>query len=183
MDKFSLILIYLFLNWLYLPLSRRQAKYYWQLPIDKKIPLFPVAVLPYVSYYFFFLAGSLILIFSSLWREFLLVMIMVQLAADWFWYCFPNGVRRPAVSGNTWPERLVKQLYRFNPEDAPGLPSVHTFHSLIIGMYLSQLYPAAAGFIWLWAGLIIASTVLVKQHYLLDMLAGIFLVFVLKSFL
>lgn len=168
-------LVYLLLSWLYIPLSRRPVKYYWSATIDKKIPLISIMIVPYLSYYLFFLAGTIVLIFSRVGIDFLVAMILAQIAADIFWYIFPNGVHRPVVRGDGWAEKLVCQLYRHNTEDANGVPSAHVFHTVIVGYYLILLWPVAAWVLTVWSGLIIVSTILVKQHYLIDVFAGILL--------
>lgn len=173
MLKAVLSLIYIFLNWLYLPLSRRPIRYYWKTRLDEKLPLVPVMIVPYFSYYLFFLLGSAVLIFSPLWLSWLKTMIITQVVADIFWYFFCNGVRRPLIVKKDIFSRWTARLYRYNPEDANGLPSAHTFHSVIFGWFLAQLFPQLALFIYLWAGLIIVSTVLVKQHYWPDTAAGL----------
>jgi len=78
MEKLILVLIYLFLQWLYLPLSRRPVKYYWRLQLDDKIPLLPGMIVFYFSYFLMFFPGSLTLIFSGQFRPFIIVMIMAR---------------------------------------------------------------------------------------------------------
>lgn len=175
MLKPALITIYIFLNWLYLPLSKRTIKYYWRTRIDDKIPLIPWMVVPYISYFFLFLGGGLILILSRDYFAFIKAMIAAQLTADIIWYLFPNGVRRPTVSGQGLMVGWLRKLYAFDRHDGNGAPSAHAFHAVIVSYFLANQLPAWAGVIYVWAGLILASTVLVKQHYFLDLAAGILL--------
>ena len=65
MEKLPWILIYLFLQFLYVPLNRRPVKYYWKLPLDDRLPLVPGMIFVYLSYFLMFFSGGLLLIFSK----------------------------------------------------------------------------------------------------------------------
>lgn len=173
MEKVVLILIYIFLQWLYLPLSRRPVKYYWKLPLDDRLPLVPEMIIIYLSYFLMFFGGSLILIFSGQFLPFITAMIIAQISGDLFWYFFPNGVRRPKVEGRGMMRNWLKKLYLHDQYDGNAAPSVHVFHALIIGHFLAQLWPQWSMVIYPWVGLIVVSTVLIKQHYLVDVLGGV----------
>ena len=172
MEKVSLVLIYLFLQWLYLPLNRRPVKYYWKLALDDRLPLLPGMIIVYFSYYLMFFIGSLVLVFSKQFWSFITAMIIVQALGDLFWWLFPNGVKRPEVKGKNIMSRWLKQLYRLDQYDGNAAPSAHVFHALIIGHFLARLWPQWSLLIYIWVGLIMASTVLIKQHYVLDVLGG-----------
>lgn len=173
MEKVVLILIYLLLQWLYLPLNRRPVRFYWRNRWDDKIPLLPGFVVIYFSYFFLFFGGSLALIFSDWFWPFVKAMIIAQLLGDLFWYFWPNGVKRPEVRGNSRLRRWLKRLYQWDQYDGNACPSAHVFHALIIGHFLARLGPEWGALIYSWTGLIIASTVLIKQHYLIDIFGGI----------
>jgi len=173
MEKLPWILIYLFLQWLYLPLNRRPVKYYWKIKLDDKLPLLPEMVTVYFSYFLMLFPGSVTLIFSGQFWPFMQAMIIAQIIGDLFWWVFPNGVKRPVVIGGGLMREWLRRLYRFDQHDGNAAPSAHVFHALIIGYFLAQLWPSLAGLIYVWAGLIIISTVLIKQHYVLDVLGGI----------
>ena len=167
-----MVLVYLLLNWLYWPLPRRPVKHYWKFALDDRLPLLPGMLLIYCSYFLMFYGGSLILIFSGQFFPFVTGMITAQISGNLFWYFFPNGVRRPEVRGNGLMKQWLRRLYRFDKYDGNAVPSAHVFHMLIIGHFLTQLWPQWSWVIYIWVGLIIISTVLIKQHYVLDVLGG-----------
>lgn len=173
MEKVAPVLIYLFLQWLYLPLNRRPVKYYWKIKLDDRLPLVPGMVVVYASHALLFFGGGLALVFSDQFWLFATAMIIAQFLADLFWYFFPNGVRRPEVKGKGLMRSWLKKLYRFDRYDGNAAPSAHVFHTIIIGHFLARLWPQWGLAIYVWVGLIMASTVLIKQHYLLDVLGGI----------
>ena len=166
------VLVYLFLQFLYVPLNRRPVKYYWKLALDDRLPLLPGMIVIYFSYFLMFFFGSLVLIFSEQFFPFVTAMIMVQVLGDLFWYFFPNGVKRPEVRGKGLMRQWLRQLYLHDKYDGNAAPSAHVFHALIIGHFLVRLWPQLALPIYIWVGLIIVSTVLIKQHYVLDVLGG-----------
>ena len=99
-------------------------------------------------------------------------MILAQGLGDLFWYFFPNGVKRPEVKGKSLMRQWLRQLYLHDKYDGNAAPSAHVFHALIIGHFLARLWPEWGLLIYVWVGLIMASTVLIKQHYILDVLGG-----------
>ncbi|MDZ7587029.1 MAG: phosphatase PAP2 family protein [Patescibacteria group bacterium] len=173
MDKPILILIYLFLQFLYVPLNRRPVKYYWKLALDNRLPLVPGMIVIYLSYYVMFFFGGLWLIFSAHFFAFIKVMIAAQLMSDLFWWLFPNGVKRPKVVGQSLLKNWLSKLYCHDKYDGNGAPSAHVFHTLIIGTFLTRLWPQWSLVIFIWMGLIVVSTVLIKQHYVVDVMGGI----------
>lgn len=173
MEKLGLILIYGILNLLYFPLNRRPAKYYWHIKMDEKIPLWPPMILVYLSYFLFFPGGAISLIFSEQFFLFAKSMIIAQSLGDLFWWLFPNGVKRPVITGGGWFKNRLRQLYQHDRYDGNACPSAHVFHALIVGYFLGQMLPEWSILIYFWPGLIIISTVLIKQHYVLDVFGGI----------
>lgn len=172
MEKVVLILIYVFLQWLYLPLNRRPVKYYWKTKPDDKIPLLPGFIVFYFSYFWLFFGGGLVLIFSEQFWPFVRAMIVAQVLGDLFWWLWPNGVKRPVIAGAGVMREQLKKLYRFDQYDGNAAPSAHIFHAVIIGQFLTRLWPDWGLLIYGWVALIIASTVLIKQHYVIDVLGG-----------
>ncbi|OIN89356.1 hypothetical protein COX59_04460 [Candidatus Beckwithbacteria bacterium CG_4_10_14_0_2_um_filter_47_25] len=172
MEKLILVLVYLLLQWLYLPLNRRPVKYYWRLALDDRLPLVPGMIVIYFSYFLMFFIGSLVLIFSDQFWPFAAAMILAQGLGDLFWYFFPNGAKRPEVRGKGLMRQWLRWLYRWDQYDGNAAPSAHVFHALIIGHFLARMWPPLTLPIYIWVGLIIVSTVLIKQHYILDILGG-----------
>jgi membrane-associated phospholipid phosphatase len=157
---------------LYVPLNKRKSKYYWELPIDKKIPLIPLFVLPYL-FYFAFTAIA----FFTLWNTRYIYPLMIALFLSYaialpIWYFVPNGVKRPTVHGNSWLHSIVRYVHRYD-EDGNGLPSAHVYVALICGHFLILGYPSLWPLSALGAFLISISTLFTKQHYIIDVPGGV----------
>lgn len=93
--------------------------------------------------------------------------------------CFvflPVTIVRPEISGNAPWDYLTRLIYSIDSPDCL-FPSIHCLDSYICfrGAMLSEKLPR--WFTWvtgIFSILVFASTVLVKQHFLVDILAGIF---------
>jgi membrane-associated phospholipid phosphatase len=89
-------------------------------------------------------------------------------------------VARPEVIGESLLSRLLRGVYRAdNPYNA--FPSLHTGFAVVFGWHWWWLNRRAGVVAACWAGAIVASTVLVHQHYLADV-AGGFVVATAASF-
>lgn len=177
MEKIIFLILFLIVKSIYLPLNKRKSRYYWKLKIDDSIPFVPVFIIPYVSYF-----GYIVVTIFSLWNtqylfEFFTSYIITYIVAGIFWYLVPNGVRRPTITGKDMFSRLTASIYKHD-DDTNGFPSAHVFATLICSYYLFLSFPAFTPLILFMAISIIASTVLVKQHYAIDILGGILVFFV-----
>jgi membrane-associated phospholipid phosphatase len=181
LNKFYLLAIFLIVKSIYLPLNKRKSKYYWKIALDDKIPFLPLFIVPYFGY-FLLIAFTIV----SLWNtayiyRFLITYIISYVLAGIFWYLFPNGVKRPMLANNTILNKVLIHLYKHD-NDTNGFPSAHVFATLICWYFLVQIFPAYSLLVGLIGACIIASTVFIKQHYILDILGGIG-VFFLSNFI
>lgn len=156
---------------LYVPLNRRKSRFYWKIPLDNRLPLIPIFVVPYVLYHLGVFASYIILWNTKYINQFLLGIIVSYAIGTAFWYLFPNGVSRPTLIHDTHLYKLLKFIYKHDG-DTNGFPSAHVFMSLICGHFLSFAFPAAALIIWPLVICVILSTIFTKQHYIVDMLGG-----------
>ncbi len=176
LDKPLLFGLFLISAYLYFPLNRRRSKYYWKSPIDKEIPFIPIFVIPYYFYLLYAPLSLLIiwLLVEQLFKQILIAFIIANLTAAFVWYLFPNGIRRPKVKRRGFMISLVKDLYSADRYDTNAFPSNHVYGAIICSYYLSLGFPSVA---WLFSlvGLsIVVSTILVKQHHVIDLVGGIF---------
>lgn len=177
--KLILLLILIPLKSLYIPLNKRKSRYYWKLPIDDKVPLIPIFILPYLLHH-----PGIILTGALLWNTeyispFLLSLIISYVIAVIFWYFVPNGVRRPPLPDKSIFTPLIKNLYAHDG-DTNGFPSAHIFVALLCGHYLSLGFPHFIPYIWIAISTVILSVLFTKQHYIIDIAGGI-AVYVISS--
>lgn len=156
--------------------------------VDNFIPLIPAFSVPYILYMPVLFGTLFFAIFNFGAREklFLHRFILAQVIALLFFVLYPTTMLRVNIIGNDLFDNLVKYIYSV---DQPFnlFPSTHVLHTTILTQYwikttknnLIKLIPAIVG------GLICISTVLVKQHYAVDILGGLvifgFVTFVIKN--
>lgn len=147
-------------------------------PLDLLLPFVPIFAVPYLAY-IPFLALTILVLAVLDWEQFkvfALALIIASLAADVVYIFFQTFVIRPVVVGNDLGSILVRYVYA---HDQPynDFPSLHTAGSVLCGIaYFRWKRPLG------WAVLplvlaIVAATVLIRQHYLADVAAGLIFAF------
>ncbi len=110
--------------------------------------------------------------------DFFIAYIASYIVGGIFWYFFPNGVRRPMVIKKDPFSKIVSFVYSID-EDTNGFPSAHIFGTLITSYFMLLAFPQYLLSILIVSFVISISTLLTKQHYVIDILGGI-VVFVLS---
>lgn len=146
-------------------------------PLDAMIPLRTEWIIVYVLAYIQWAVG---LIAAARERKELCYRILGgELIAKFFCLiCFlllPATISRPEIIGNAPWDKLTRLIYSIDTPDCL-FPSLHCLESYICfrGATLSEKLPR--WYVWVtgvFAVMVFASTVLVKQHFLVDIIAGI----------
>lgn len=150
------------------------------LPIDKYIPLYPPALIPY-------LIGSLLFVAFPLWASlyykesqfeaYIISFLTATVISYIIYLTLPTFVIRPEVHSQDYFSRAIVLLYRYDyPHNSA--PSGHTFYTLISFLYIKLWNPKVQRISLAIVLLIIASTLLTKQHYILDVISGLILGFI-----
>lgn len=148
--------------------------------LDDRIPFCVWAVLPYLLW-FPFVGGMLLLTF--LWdrlafRRMMRFIILTYSAALLCFFLFPTcqQLRPPHLIGSALPVRLVSAVYGADT-NTNVCPSIHVIGSLAVWLAArdTKTLPAFARrwLIPMLAVSVCASTVLLKQHSVLDVLAAL----------
>lgn len=169
------LLMILAMSGMYRLLNKRPARYYVTHWLDDKIPFKPLWVIPYIFYYPFLAVSFYLLIFSNYWPAFITSFFLGSLIAWVIWYIYPTGVTRPIIKElSTFFHKILRIIYAHD-DDTNAIPSGHVLHTIICAIFLSLTHPQYILHISLLAGSICLSTVLVKQHYMWDVVSGILL--------
>jgi membrane-associated phospholipid phosphatase len=186
-EKFLLMFLFLGGVFLFSILDMRSVKRHdFANKADEVIPFISWFVIPYIAL-FPFLAFAAFRLFNSPWVvEYFLSMAIAMYTAVVMWWLVPAGTTRPHLSGHRGLERLVMWVYKHD-QRRNAFPSSHVFTSLISVWYLSLQYPHMIAVWCVIGGLIAISTLFMKQHYIIDVVVGIFWVassiFLAQSFL
>lgn len=167
-------------------------KYMIEIPLDYKIPFCEYFIIPYMLW-FFFIAIVVCYFFFQNRQEFYRLIYLLFIGMTLFLIIstlFPNGqqLRPTTFERQNIFTQLVQRLYRL---DTPTniLPSIHVYNTLCVyyaikvSSHMKQSFSHNCYLVVLWLTRllsisIILSTVLLKQHSILDVI-GAFLLFLL----
>jgi membrane-associated phospholipid phosphatase len=147
--------------------------------LDSALPLVPVFVIPYVSLQPYIYASLLLfLVFRTrLYQSTAIAFLIAWSLSYCFYALLQSEVVRPVLLGSG---RLVDMIREVYAGDKPfnDFPSLHTSLSAILAIHWFRAGKRLGILAWVWTALIIASTVLIKQHYLADLGAGLLVAFI-----
>lgn len=153
-----------------------------KLEVDNFIPFISSFIIIYMSF-FILIPLTLFLLFrkssQGFTRRILIIFILTLIYSYIIYFFFQTYADRPSILSQGLFNYWVSLLYL---KDAPfsSFPSIHASLSTIASIvWLREkwkLYP----WVIAWALLIILSTVLIKQHYLADILGGATLALVIS---
>jgi membrane-associated phospholipid phosphatase len=145
---------------LYPVLNHGPGRIFLRAPLDRAIPLIILAAIVAAA------AGL------RRFQAFALA-ITLALAVSYLIYALAQSyVIRPSPAGTDWLTAAVRHVYSL---DRPynDFPSLHTSLSAIVAVSWWRIHRRTGIAIALWCTLIIASTVLIHQHYLADIAGGL----------
>lgn len=170
------------LNVIYFLLNRpRQKVYLLNTSIDSYLSFNKFFIVPYTMWYGYvgiFLIYFLIFDGDKFW-PLLTSMVIGVLICYMMFYIIPTTVARPTIIDGDLFSRMIKAIYK---KDKPYncFPSIHVLHTIFITLCVNKteefkkITKALSNIL---AVFIIFSTVLIKQHVVLDVVAGILLAY------
>ena len=145
-----------------------------EVALDRLVPLQPAWAMVYGSLYLFLILLPLFVVRQSAQiRRTLLAYLAVWGAAYVCFLLYPTAAPRPAsVAGSGFAVWGLKFLYQADPP-FNCFPSLHVAHSAVSAM-ASYLVHRGVGIVAAVCALLVGvSTLFTKQHYVLDVVAGI----------
>jgi membrane-associated phospholipid phosphatase len=177
---FSLLLAVgvLFTSQIYSLLNHGPAIINLHTPLDAAIPAAPVFVIPYISLQPYIIVTLILFLFTQTkyFHSACLAMLTVWLISYGFYYFLQSEVVRPVLTAPDIFSKLVALVYSLD-QPFNDFPSLHTALSTILAFHWVKLNKPLGIVLSLWTGLIVASTLLIKQHYIADMIFGLLLAF------
>lgn len=147
------------------------------LPLDARIPFCPAFISIYLLAYVHWVVGYVMAARYS--RDLCYRMVSADIVAKlicmvWF-LAFPTTAQRPEITGGGFWNWVVSFIYRV---DAPAnlFPSVHCLESWMCcraALRMKKASPWYRAGMTVFALLVFASTLLVKQHVIVDVAGGI----------
>ncbi|MDQ0416691.1 membrane-associated phospholipid phosphatase [Croceifilum oryzae] len=167
-------LIYQFLN-------RPQEKVYSLVTsFDQQTPLLKIFVIPYMFWYAFVFITLLYLMFKNrkVYYETLLQYNLGLLICYSIYIIYQTHVPRPVVEGNDFLSQMLQWIYQ---SDAPYncFPSIHVLTTYVVMravLKITDVSRLVKILTAVMAFLIIASTVFIRQHVILDIVGAVLVV-------
>jgi len=168
-----LVVIVLLASGYFLLNEPRESTHILETAIDDWIPLVTGFVFPYVSLY--------LLLVLTMWRflkadmkvfSLAALAVCIDLVVSYIFYiAFQTRIERPLVSGSDISSDILRWIYSID-EPFNAFPSLHTSSAVLCTLLWRRAGSRFWPVILLWAAFIVASTVLTKQHYFVDILGG-----------
>lgn len=159
---------------IYPVLNHGPARIFLRTPLDRSIPLVPVMVIPYLSLIPLIIAAAVVFAIADVRRvQALAVALTLALLASYLVYALAQSyVIRPSPPGRDWLTAAVRHVYSL---DRPynDFPSLHTSLATIVAVLWLRIHRCTGVAAAIWCTLIVASTVLIRQHYLADVAGGL----------
>jgi membrane-associated phospholipid phosphatase len=159
---------------LYPALNHGPNRIFLQTALDRAIPFVPVMVIPYVSLIPLIFVAAVVYAVGDLRRfqSYALAMTIALLVSYVVYATAQSYVIRPTITGDDWLSRTVRYVYSL---DKPynDFPSLHTSQSTIIAAFWLKAHRRTGMVVAAWCALIVASTLLIHQHYIADVGAGL----------
>ena len=143
-----------------------------QLAIDRMIPVCFQSIWFYYSYYILLGVVGLCLE-KKLFIQYLYTIGWVAAVSHAFFLFIPNGVLRTDIDYESAPAFYQALVYLDMPRNA--MPSLHASLSVVaaIAVQLSGRFPSWSKLaVWLWVLGVFWSTIALRQHVSLDLIAG-----------
>jgi membrane-associated phospholipid phosphatase len=167
-----------FTNEIYDLLNHGPAVWNLRTPLDAALPVVKQFVVPYVSlnYVVYFTLIFFLLFKTKIFHSASLAMITAFFVSYFFYFFFQTEVMRPVLTGTDLFTRMIQNVYA---GDHPfnDFPSLHTSVSTLLAIHWFRFDRRAGIIASIWAVFVVISTVLIKQHYVADVVSGLLLAF------
>lgn len=149
--------------------------------LDNKIPFNPHFVWTYILYYFVALMPVMVVTEIREFRRMVGAYLMMYFMGFLTFILFPVKMVRPELIGDGYSLWLLKKIY--NADNGYNcFPSMHVANAFLASFFSYRFNKVYGVFVYIIAFLITISTLFIKQHYIVDLVAGIILAYFVYRF-
>lgn len=138
--------------------------------IDEATPFVPAFILIYITAFLLVAMPYFLIKEKEYLRKVTLIYVLVLFFSYLIFLIFPVKMLRPSVGGGFF-AGIVSLVYSIDKVNN-CFPSLHVAMSFLAGIICFR-YDRKYEWFLIWAVLVIVSTLFVKQHYFLDLVAGL----------
>ncbi|MEH7331952.1 phosphatase PAP2 family protein [Neobacillus drentensis] len=149
-------------------------------PLDHAIPFVSIFIIPYILWYGYIFCYLVYFCFkdTKVYLKTLILIVVAEFICFIIYFFFQTTVPRPSLEGNDLLTSMVQWIYK---KDRPYncFPSIHvltTFAVMLASLHIKNKHLINNLCIHITGGLIIISTLFVKQHVIFDMIGSMYLV-------
>lgn len=139
--------------------------------IDNYIPLWTPAIVGYALYFPLCLLTFLMIKDGNILRKGIKVFIFTALVTDLFFILYPAYMPKPGLEVANVFDGLVAWIWRVDT-NANAFPSQHVAYSVVCALVLGKAFKGKVVYFVALAIMISISTMLIKQHYIWDVIGG-----------
>ena len=172
----SLVPLYIFIPELFPPATRYRP----ELALDRALPLVPAWALIYGALYLFLIVLPILVVRQDeLIRRTVYAYLLIWITAYLFFFVlYPTEAPRPPlVVGEGFAVWGLAALYGSDPP-YNCFPSLHVAHSFVSAFAAHRVHRSLGIVAAIFATLVALSTLFTKQHYVVDVIAGVLLALV-----
>jgi membrane-associated phospholipid phosphatase len=148
-----------------------ETAHHLALPVDRWVPLVPPAVFVYVMIFPLAMLPFALVREKGFFRVMTGAYITLMVICYVFYLTIPVVIDRPAITGDSFAEAMLRFVYSNDPP-VNCFPSQHVAMATLAGLTLLEIsIPLGLGTLAIAAG-IAFSTLLLRQHYIADVVAG-----------
>lgn len=168
----ALVPFYIFIPELLPPHTR----YVPELALDRVLPLVPAWALVYGALYLFLILLPVFVVRQDEHiRRTVFAYLLIWITAYVLFFVYPTAAPRPAkVVGEGFAVWGLRALYSSDPP-YNCFPSLHVAHSFVSALTCYPVNRCVGSVAMVCAALVALSTLFTKQHYVVDVVAGVFL--------
>lgn len=149
--------------------------------IDEKIPFNPHFVWTYILYYFVALMPVMVVPDIKEFRRMVGAYLMMYFMGFLTFIVFPVKMVRPELIGDGYSLWLLRKIY--NADNGYNcFPSMHVANAYLASFFSFKFNKPYGSIVYIIAFLITISTLFIKQHYIVDLIAGILLAYFVYRF-
>lgn len=155
-------------------LTRARPTHQPELALDRAIPVDPAWMAVYGSLYIFVVVLPLVVVRERLLiRRAMQAYLLVMTLSYAIFLLYPTSAPRPeAVPGDGFAPWALRIMYDIDPP-YNCFPSLHVAYAFVSALACSRVHRGVGRAAVAWAVLISVSTLFTKQHYVVDVIAGI----------
>ncbi len=180
----TMILLYMLFIFLFMYVgayNEGREFYNLAIPIDYKIPFNPHFVWTYILYYIIALMPVMVVEDIHEFRRMVGAYLMMYFMGFLTFILFPVKMIRPELIGDGYSMWLLKKIY--NADNGYNcFPSMHVANAFLASFFSFRFNRNYGIIVYLMAFLITISTLFIKQHYIIDLVAGILLAYFVYKF-